>query len=135
MNLPPPPQDDDPIITQFKPVYGQWELNDDNIKRIEPRTGHTILHNYCLYINTTPIEVYRYLIETLGFDVNVQDDDKNTPLHYALEDFHPGFGVDSIINLTYLLSQNGANGNIKNKKGHTLLHIACSNINKLPIEI
>jgi hypothetical protein len=55
MNLPPPPQDDDPIITQFKPYYDQWELTDNNINRIGPETGHTILHNYCCYINTTPL--------------------------------------------------------------------------------
>jgi hypothetical protein len=49
MNLPPPPpaQHDDPIITQFRPVEGQRELNDENIERIDPETGSTILHNYC----------------------------------------------------------------------------------------
>jgi len=67
MNLPPPPpQHDDPIITQFKPVNGQRELTDDNVKHIHPKTGETILHNYCRHINTTPIEVWRYLIEVKG---------------------------------------------------------------------
>jgi len=53
MSLPPPPQDDDPIITQFKPQYGQWELTDDNSKRIDLTTGETILLNYCKKINST----------------------------------------------------------------------------------
>jgi hypothetical protein len=52
--LPPPPQDDDPIITQFTPVEGQWALIDENIKRIDPKTGHTILHNYCQHIKYHP---------------------------------------------------------------------------------
>jgi hypothetical protein len=81
MNLlpppPPPPQSDNPIITQFKPRGGQWELNDDNIKRIEPQTGQTILHNYCKYINTTPIEVYRFLIGTKGCSISIQNNDEN----------------------------------------------------------
>jgi ankyrin repeat protein len=131
MNLPPPPQDDDPIITQFKPVRGQWELNDDNIKRIDPESGHTILHNYCYYINSTPLEVYRYLIEIKGCDVNVQDEDNNTPLILALRYFK---GRDITV-LMYLLSQKGVNANIKCQFGYTLLHDACERINKLPFDI
>jgi ankyrin repeat protein len=119
----------------LKPVSAQWELNNDNIKRIDRWTGYAILHNYCLYINTTPLAVFRYLIETLGCDVNARDNDENTPLHYPLDDFHPGFGVDGIINLTYLLNQRGANGNIENKKIHTLLHIACGKVHKFSLEI
>jgi len=131
MNLSPPPQDDNSIITQFKPVKGQWELNDDNIKRIDPKTGHTILHNYCQHIKTTPIAVYRYLIEAKGCGVNIQDEYKDTPLHHALQYFQGGdFTV-----LTYLLTQKGINANIKGKWGYTILHTACKNINKLPLEI
>jgi ankyrin repeat protein len=134
MNLPPPPQDDDPIITQFTPEHGQWEFNDDNMKRIDPKNGHTILHNYCKYINTTPLAVYRYLIETLGCDVNAQNENESTPLHYALRCFDPNKGGDITV-LTYLLSQKGANGNIKDKRGETLLHYACEKINHLPLDI
>jgi len=100
MNLPPPPQDDDPIITQFKPVKGQWELNDENIQRVDPETGNTILHNYCKCINTTPVEVYRYLIETKGCDVNAQDKSKDTLLHWAVRYFNPNKGGDINV-LTY----------------------------------
>jgi hypothetical protein len=81
-----------PIITQFKPVKDQWELNDDNIKRIDQRTGKTILHNYCGYIKTTPLGVYRYLIETKGCDINVQDKYNDIPLHRAFENFNPDNG-------------------------------------------
>jgi ankyrin repeat protein len=131
--LPPPPQDDDPIITQFKPVEGQWELTEDNIKRIDLRTGETILYNHCQYINTTPLEVYRYLIETRGCDVNAQEKDNDTPLHNALDCFDPRNG--DIITCMYLLSQKGVNGDTQGYNSETLLHAACGNINTLPIDV
>jgi ankyrin repeat protein len=131
MNLPPPPQDDDPIITQFRPVEGQWELNDENINRIDPRTGQTILRNYCQHINTTPIEVYQYLIETKGCDVNLQDKNQDTPLIYALCNFECG----DVTVFMYLLTQKTVNVNIRCQFGYTLLHIACQKINDLPLEI
>jgi ankyrin repeat protein len=136
MNLPqPPPQHDDPIMTQFKPAWGQWELNDENINRIDPETGHTILHNYCQSINTTPLEVYRYLIETLGCNVNALDNDKNTPVHVAFRCFHPTQDGGNIAVLMYLLNQNGIDGNIKDKNGCTLLHMACQKIAIFPIDV
>jgi ankyrin repeat protein len=132
MNLPsPPPQDDDPIITQFKPVQGLRRLNDHNIKHIDRDTGQTILHNYCRYINSTPLEVYQYLIETKGCDVNVQDKNQSTSLIYALRYFKG----DNIPVLTYLLSRKDVNVNIKNYNGDTLLHAASFNINSIPLEI
>jgi ankyrin repeat protein len=133
MNLPPPPpQADDPIITQFKPDYGQWELTEDNINRIDPETGHTILHNYCQHINTTPLGVWRYLIETRGCDINAQDNKKDTPLHRAFRYFNP---KSDIAVLTYLFSQKGINGDAKDQYGYTILHKACERINELPKEI
>jgi ankyrin repeat protein len=138
MNLPPPPpppQHDNPTITQFKPVYdSQWDLSDENIKRIDPRTGRTILHNYCKFINTTPLEVYRYLIETRGCDVNVQDKDKDTPIHFALRCFDQNDGGDITV-LTYLLTHNNINANVMGKYGNTLLHAACFEINTLTLDI
>jgi ankyrin repeat protein len=132
MNLPPPPQHDDPIITQFEPRGGQWELNDDNIQRIDPRTGHTILHNYCHHINTTPLEVWRYLIKTKGCNVNVQDNHNDTPLHKAFFYFNPN---GDIAVLMYLLTQTNTNVNTKGYNGETLLHLACQHLNYLPLDI
>ena len=135
MDLPqPPPHGSDPIITQFKPVRNQWELTEDNIKRTDPETGRTILHNYCQHIKTTPLGVYRYLIETQGCDVNVQNKYNNTPIQRALFYFDPRTGGDITV-LTYLLNQNSVNLNIKGRSGHTLLHYACEQINYLPLEI
>jgi ankyrin repeat protein len=134
MNLTPLPQHDDPIVPQFTPEHGQWELNDDNMKRIDPKNGYTILHNYCKYINTTPLAVYRYLIETLGCDVNAQDENESTPIHRALREFDPNKGGNISV-LTYLLTRKGVNGNIKDVHGCALLHTACTRFNKLPIDI
>jgi ankyrin repeat protein len=116
MNLPPPPQDDDPIISKFKPDDDQWELTDDNIKRIDWWTGETILINYCKYINTTPLEVYRYLIETKGCKVGPQDKYKHT----ALESFYPTEDGGNIAALTYLLNQTDVNVDIEGENGSTL---------------
>jgi ankyrin repeat protein len=136
MNLPPPPpQDDDPIITQFKPVDRQWKLNDENINRIDPGTGHTILHNYCQYITTIPLEVYRYLIETKGCDVNAQDENQDTPLHRAIRYFSPNENGGKTTVLMYLFGQRDVNVNIKGKYGYTLLHTACDNINTIPLDV
>jgi ankyrin repeat protein len=135
MNLSPPsPQDDDPIITQFRPLNGQWELNGDNITRIDHETGCTILHNYCKHINTTPLEVYRYLIETKDCDVITKDKYNDTPLHYAFEYFNPNNGGNITV-LRYLLNQKTLDVNLKGQYGSTLLHAACCNINTLPLEI
>jgi ankyrin repeat protein len=134
MNL---PQNDstNPIIKQFKLLNGQWELNDENIKRIDPETGETILHNYCQYINTTPLEVFKYLIEIKGCDVNTQDWNNNTPLRAAFGHFNnPNPGGDIAL-LVYLLDQKGVNVNAKGQFGRTLVHWACININTLPIDL
>jgi ankyrin repeat protein len=130
----PPPQDNDIIITQFKPVNGQWELNDDYIKYIDP-PDETILHNYCQYgINSTPIAVFKFLVETKGCDINAQDKSANTPLHYALIYFNPNNGGDVAV-LTYLLTHNNVNVNIMDQYRNTLFHRICANINKLPLAV
>jgi ankyrin repeat protein len=141
MNLTPPPplQDNDPIITQFRPEGDQWELTDDNIKRIDPKTGETILHNYYAHINTTPLEVYRYLIETKGCDINVEDNRGDTPLHRAFDGFQTAengdeIGCDITI-LIYLFTQKGVDVSIKNQYGCTLLHAVCERINYLPLDV
>jgi ankyrin repeat protein len=137
MDTPPPPQDDDPIIALFKPVGGdQWELNNENIKRIDHKTGETILHNYCKKINATPLAVFQYLIEAKGCDVNVEDKHKHVPVHQALIHFSPDEnGGGNIAALMYLLSQTNVKDDIKGQVGYTLLHAACYNINSLPIDI
>jgi len=131
---PAPPQYDDPIITQFKPAKYQWELNDDNLNRIDPETGRTILHNYCRHINATPVEVYRYLIEVKGCDVNVRDKYNDTPIHEALRNFNLNRGGDITV-LMYLLTQTNIDVNTKGQYGFTLFHAACFYSNNLLLQI
>jgi len=128
------PHDDNPIITQFEPINDQWELNNENIQRIDPMYGQTILHNYCFYINSTPLEVFKYLIETMGCDVNFLDVFEETPLYLALLCFEVDSGGDVNV-LRYLLSQANIDVNSKNEDGSTLLHTACGKINSLPLDI
>jgi ankyrin repeat protein len=131
---PPPPQDDDPIITEFTPRDGQWELTDENIKRMDPKTAQTILHNYCQHINTTPVEVYRLLIEVKGCDINAQDKYNDTPLYDAIYHFNLNKGGDISV-LMYLLTQTNIDVNTKGQYGFTLFHAACYHTNNLPLEI
>jgi ankyrin repeat protein len=129
-----PPDDNDPIITQFMPAYGQWKLNSQNIKRIDPSSRHTILHNYCTNIKSSPFEVFRYLIETKGCNINGTDNNNNTPIHIVLHSIKLNDSSDPNA-LTYLLYHKDINLSIKNDTGFTLLHSACSNINSLPLDI
>jgi len=65
------------------------------------------------------------LIETHGADVNLQDDDENTPLHDALSSVNANWDVGIAV-LTYLINQKNVNVNIEGEKGYTLLHTACT---------
>jgi ankyrin repeat protein len=109
---------------------------------IKGKYGSTLLHWACENINNLPLDVFKFLIETMGCDVNVQDDDKNTPLHKALENFDPyddehseDDGIRIFTVLTYLLSQMKVNADIKGKDGYSLLHTACEKINKFPLDV
>jgi len=125
------PLDDDPIITQFRPVEGQLELSETNIKHIDRARG-AILNNYCQHINTTPLPIFRYLIETKGCNINTQDKNNNTPIHDAFRQFDPNEG--NINTLMYLLNQEGIDVNLKGENGDTILHYCCCRINHLPLD-
>jgi ankyrin repeat protein len=101
---------------------------------INDKSRSTLLHAACNNINKLPLEIFQDLIETHGFDVNTQDNYKNTPVHLALRYFNPNDGGDITV-LMYLFSQKGINTNIKGHLGSTLLHIACKMINKFPLDV
>jgi ankyrin repeat protein len=113
-------------ITVLTYLLSRGNLN-CNIKDIY---GHTLLHYACDKIQYLPIEIFKFLIETFGSDVNAQDDDNDTPIHRALYSSKPNTAV-----LTYLLNQKAVNLNIKGQNGHTLFHLACKHINKLTVDI
>jgi ankyrin repeat protein len=132
-----PPQDDHPIITQFKPAQAQWELNDKSMERSTAHPYSTILHNYCEHINSTPPLVFRYLIETKGFKIFTKNSYGYTPLHIAFVEFKPAnsHNDNCRTSLTYLLSLEGIDFNQKDKNECTLLHRACRNIHSIPLNI
>jgi ankyrin repeat protein len=105
---------------------------------IRGQCGHTLLHTACLNIDRLPLEIFKFLIETMGYDVNAQNNDNDTPLHYALQHglgyFNPNNG-DDINVLTYLINQKNVNVNIRGEHGYTLLHTACETINILALDI
>jgi len=116
-----------PVLTY---VLSQMKVNAD----IKGKDGYSLLHTACERINKLPFEIFKILIETHGADVNVKDNDNNTPLHHALDCFDPYYGGD-IKALAYLIDQNNVNVNIKTPKGDTLLHLACQKINILSLDI
>jgi ankyrin repeat protein len=129
-----PNNDSKSIITKFKPAIGQWGLTEDNITRIDPETGGNILHNYCQFIGSTPIEVFDYLILTRRVDLNLIDKNDGIPFYYALSHTNP-FNNDHVAVLTHLLSQSGLNVNTKCKYGYTLLHWVCLNLSVVPFDV
>ncbi|KAK8565334.1 hypothetical protein V6N13_020455 [Hibiscus sabdariffa] len=76
-------------------------------------SGHNALHVAALGGRT---HVLKYLIGELKLDVNVKDDEGDTPLHCAIQRNHFPTAV-------YLID-NGANLNAINNEGATALHIA-----------
>jgi len=110
-------------------------LSQGNVNaNIKDGHGYTLLHRACININHLPLEIFKFLIETMGCDVNAQSTYNYIPLHHALRFFNPNDGGEITV-LMYLLGHEAVNGNTKSRNGYTLLHIACENINYLPLEI
>ena len=88
----------------------------------DPATGETTLHNYCKYINSTPIEVFKYLIGVRAsiFTLRMNPIKPHFLLHLMIN-FRPNGGNigDTLI---YLLNQNGVNVHTQGQYGSTSLH-------------
>jgi hypothetical protein len=119
-----PPQMDDPIIAQFQPVSGQYSLHQLDYYGPEP-----FLRNYIQFINSTPLAVFRYLIETKGAKINPT----NNLLYFAFQSFNTGSGGD-VNTLIYLLSKLDVDVNSASYY-NTLLQNACFSINRLPLDV
>jgi ankyrin repeat protein len=88
----------------------------------------------CGNINRLPIEIFKFLIETLGCDVNAQDCEGYTPIHRALDRFDPNQGGNIAV-LAYLLCQKGVDFHFNDEYGDSLLHYACKKVRKLPVDV
>jgi ankyrin repeat protein len=117
-------------ITVLTYLLSQKDININ----IKSHYGYTILHTACKKISKLPLDVFKVLIKTRGFDVNAQDDNNHTPLHHAVCNFDRNNRGDLTV-LMYLLSREDVNINIKTSFGYTLLHIACQLINHLPLDV
>lgn len=81
---------------------------------IKDKSGKSPLHQAAF---VKDIDMIKLLIEKKA-DVNSKDNDLNTPLHYI---YNSSLGIEKLVELSNLLTKNGANINIKNKIGKTAL--------------
>ncbi|ORX42663.1 ankyrin [Piromyces finnis] len=84
--------------------------------RIKNDYGRMSLHFVC-GAEKENINLVKYLIEDIGLDINIQNKDGCTPLHYACEQ-----GNENIVK--YLIEK-GADTSIKNNNGRISLHCTC----------
>ncbi|KAM0543955.1 hypothetical protein ACHAPJ_012050 [Fusarium lateritium] len=73
------------------------------------------------------INTMEFLLDKDPTTINVQDNDGNTPLHYASEYYGTNGNQHTAI-IKYLCDR-GADASIQNKKGQTPLHTLCHRIN------
>lgn len=78
------------------------------------REDKSLLHFFKGYENETTFDeqITEYLL-TLGMDVNAQDENGNTPLHYVWK-----------LSQAKLLMQHGSDVHVRNKNGQSVLHTA-----------
>ena len=109
------------ILLMFSCLYGnlniiQYLFKNNEVDITKNINGRKLIHYACYphKMYGTPeqhLPIVKFLVETYHSDVNSQDDDGNTPLHYAK---HSGYDIIS----NYLISK-GANQNIINNDGKT----------------
>lgn len=100
----------------------EYAINYDNpeLAKLLIESGADIKSNSslvfeCFNVNRINcVSIFQLLVD--NSDINIQDKNGNTPLHYA--SMHT-------IDIVSILIKNGANVNIKNKLGETALHVAC----------
>lgn len=88
--------------------------------------GSTPLHHLFTESGESLAEIAEILLKYAG-DINIQNNDKKTPLHFIVEDEN-----EELVNL---FVNKGASVNIKNNTGRTPLHYACEKNNIKIVEI
>jgi len=122
-------------LSQYKQiVMGELPfLMDDNINTLSLNCLQELLIYSTIFLNT---EYIYKLLELKNednkanpkLDINYQDSDGNTALHYICS--HKSQKKDVILYIINLFIQQHANINIQNNKGFTPLMYACQNCNK-----
>lgn len=99
-------------------------LNDN--QNFEVSNINLIQYAIYLYCYTSRLDLIQTLLQTGQIDINSQDSNGDTALHYAVHLNYPDRVIDSYEHLTWVkfLINNGANPKIKNKKGLTPLDLA-----------
>jgi len=91
-------------------------------------SGLTPLHlifGCCADIWSSLMAIVQLFVEN-GADVNAEDDDGYSPLHYLFFYYHQ---KKDLFEILQFLLENGADINVKDKDGWTPLHYLCSNYN------
>ena len=102
-----------------------WDGNVEAVKKFvnlgamvnEPNGRETALHFACFRGH---LSVVNYLITQASADVDLQNNEGNTPLHYAIMGTHENY----LAIVKYLIEQGGAEVNLQNNEGNTPLHYA-----------
>mmetsp|Transcript_17724 Transcript_17724/g.50213 ORF Transcript_17724/g.50213 Transcript_17724/m.50213 type:complete len:240 (+) Transcript_17724:109-828(+) len=76
--------------------------------------GNTALHRAC---RDGDLDKVKYLVEVVDVDVNIENNEEQTPLHHAVCNKHPEVAK-------YLLNVDGINLTAENEHGDTALHLA-----------
>jgi len=109
------------------------KVTQETINGQDAISGATPMHYAAAFNN----ELLKILIQ-YNADVNIQDKQGNTPLHYAIEKYKKGLSEDQkreVLAAVGLLCNNGANVTLKNKEGKTPLALAEAFNNKLASEL
>jgi ankyrin repeat protein len=115
-----------------EPNNSSFPSNIDNDVNKFDEYGRTLLHCASLNIATTPIEVFRDLIEKKGANINLKNKNGQTPINLLFRFFRFERHIPII---KYILSQPYVDVLSQDSYGQTPLHYACVKINILPIEI
>jgi len=93
--------------------------------------GDTILHEYCNEIDSTSIEIFKYLVES-GADLNILNENGVSPLQTVMTYWN---APEALPTVEYLFTQPGIDVNAQHNGNMSLLHCASLKLSQLPIEI
>jgi len=96
------------------------------------RYGQALIHTVCQKLDIIPFEVFKAIVDRPEIDINLQDDDRNTPHQIALFYHHPSYDIAPI---KYLCSHREFDVCQKNNLGKTFLHLLCQNPDIMSLDV